>query len=308
MNDTQDHVLVTGGGGFIGSAVVRALLAEGKKVTVLDTFDTGSRRNLVSHANLVIVEGDVRDAGLLEKLAKDATHVVHLAAQVSVPRSVENPEETYEMNVIGTRNALEAAKNAGAKRFAYASSAAVYGNAPALPKHEDHVLEPASPYAASKIENEKDAARYAKEYGLRTVGLRFFNVYGPGQSADGAYASLIPRWLADVRNGRAPEVYGDGTQTRDLVHVTDVANAVVKALTEDVPPGSVYNVASGKEYSLLEIWDIIRKAGNSSLELTRMPPRAGDIGRSVADITRIREELGFSPDITLEEGFSGLLP
>lgn len=292
-------VLVTGGAGFIGSHVVRRLLDDGAEVRVLDSFITGKQERVPKGA--MVIEGDIRDKAVLEEAMKNVTHVVHLAAQVSVPASIENPAYTHEVNVIGTQNVLEAALRAGAKRFVYASSAAVYGDHPELPKTEESPLQPKSPYATSKIANEK----YALAPGLSTIGLRFFNVYGPGQDADHLYASVIPRWIAAAKNDRVIELHGDGMQTRDFIHVHDVARAILLALKS--AHIGICNVASGIETSLRDVLQHIGEALDKDILHERMPSRAGDIKRSVASIERARNVLGFEPRISLREGLRELL-
>lgn len=296
------HVLITGGAGFIGSHVAKALVDAGETVTVFDSLISGKRERVPEQATFI--QGDIRDTDALAKAFAGVTHVVHLAALVSVPKSVEDPEGTHEVNVVGTANVLEAARKAGAKRFVYATSAAVYGDEPSLPKHETSPLRPQSPYASSKAENEQQAQRYASEYGLSTIGLRFFNVYGVGQAGDHPYASVIPRWIEAAKNSAPMLLFGEGTQTRDFVAVEDVARAVVLAL--DSNEGGVFNVASGKEVPIKEVRAMIAaRFPNATLENDEA--RAGDIMRSVADISKAKEKLGFEPKVTLEEGIATLV-
>lgn len=292
-------ILVTGGAGFIGSHVVALLLKEGFEVRVLDSFISGKRERLP--AEVLVVEGDIRDQEALENAMEGMTHVVHLAAQVSVPASLEDPLYTHDVNVIGTKNVLETAHRAGVKRVVYASSAAVYGDHPELPKTEESPLQPKSPYAESKIENEVDAL--ASD--LSTMGLRFFNVYGPGQEADHPYASVIPRWVAAAREGRPIELYGDGMQTRDFIHVHDVARAVVLALASTYI--GICNVASGIETVLQDVRQSIGETLGKDIPYERKPARIGDIMRSVAQVDRARKEIGFEARISLKEGLKSLL-
>ncbi len=292
-------VFVTGGAGFIGSHVVRLLLDEGIEVRVFDSFVTGKRERVPIGATLI--EGDIRDETALDEAMRGMTHVVHLAAQVSVPASVEDPAFTHDVNIVGTRNVLAVARRASIKRLVYASSAAVYGDYPELPKTEKSSLRPQSPYATSKVANEADALAS----GLSTIGLRFFNVYGPGQEANHPYASVIPRWVEAVREGRSITLYGDGKQTRDFVHVSDVARAIRLALAVDVK--GIFNIASGEEISLAELRQLIADIYPRPFETIQGLPRAGDIMRSVADISAARNILGFTPSVKFREGLSKLL-
>jgi UDP-glucose 4-epimerase len=292
-------VLVTGGAGFIGSHVVALLLKEGAEVQVFDSFISGKRERVPADA--VIIEGDIRNKEALEQAMLGITHVVHLAAQVSVPASIEDPSYTHDVNVIGTKNVLEAARRAGVKRVVYASSAAVYGDHPELPKTEESPLQPKSPYAESKIENEVDALAS----GLSTAGLRFFNVYGPGQEAEHPYASVIPRWVAAAREGRPLELNGDGTQTRDFIHVHDVARAIILALKSTYI--GICNVASGVETTLHSVLQDIRGTLGKEIPYEQKPARAGDIMRSVAQVDCARQEIGFEARIPLKEGLTSLL-
>lgn len=292
-------VLVTGGAGFIGSHIVRLLLKEDAEVLVLDSFITGKRESVPKE--VVIIEGDIRDQTALEKAMRGVTHVVHLAAFVSVPASIEDPIYTHEVNVIGTKNVLKAARHAGIKRLVYASSAAVYGDHSELPKTEESPLQPKSPYAVSKVANEFDALAS----GLSTMGLRFFNVYGPGQDAGHPYASVIPRWVAATKDNRVIELHGDGTQTRDFIHVHDVARAILLALKSAYV--GICNVASGIETVLKDVLQHIGEVLDKDILHERTPERAGDIKRSVARVDRAREALNFEAKIPLKEGLKDLL-
>ena len=292
-------VLVTGGAGFIGSHVVDLLLKEGAEVHIFDSFIMGKRERVPRGVR--VIEGDIRDRSALEEAMRDMTHVVHLAALVSVPASIEDPALTHEVNVVGTKNVLEAARVAGVGRVVYASSAAVYGDHPGLPKTEESPLQPKSPYASSKVANETDALAS----GLSTAGLRFFNVYGPGQEADHPYASVIPRWVAAAKEDRVIELHGDGTQTRDFIHVHDVARAILLALKSAYV--GICNVASGIETVLQDVLQHIGGALDKDILHERTPSRAGDIKRSVARVDRARETLGFEAGIPLKEGLKDLL-
>ncbi|MDD2657871.1 MAG: NAD-dependent epimerase/dehydratase family protein, partial [Candidatus Pacebacteria bacterium] len=266
------RILVTGGAGFIGSHLVALLASKGIEVRVLDSLVSGKRERVP--AGVDFIQGDIRDRDALMAAMKDVTQVVHLAALVSVAESMADPLSTHEVNVTGTEHVLQAMRGAGVKRIVYASSAAVYGDEPSLPKRESSPLQPQSPYALSKVINEAQAGMYERAFGLSPVGLRFFNVYGPGQAGNHPYASVIPRWIEAVRAGRPVTVYGDGSQTRDFVHVRDVAQAIYLALVSNAT--GVFNIASGEEVSLTELAQIMCE----SIHTKHEPSPPGDILRS----------------------------
>lgn len=300
------RVVVTGGAGFIGSTVVAELQKRGIPITVFDSFVSGKREKIPEGVR--VVQGDVRNHTALMLAFGKATHVVHLAAVVSVPESVADPLLTHEVNVNGMSQVLEAARQSGVSRVIYASSAAVYGDEPTLPKHETSPFAPRSPYALSKIQNEYLARFYADIHKVTNVGFRFFNVYGPGQTGDHKYASVVPRWIEAIRKDETIEVYGDGSQTRDFIHVRDVARIICDALTIlDLPTGAVFNVASGKETSLKELRDIIASKFGREVTWKTHPARPGDIIRSVADVGEAFRVFGFTPSISLEEGIAELV-
>jgi len=283
-------VLITGSAGFIGSHLSHTLAENGWDVSLFD-IQTDPAENIL-----------YRDA--LRNAMEGKTHVVHLAAKTSVPESTLHPEETKEVNEKGTREVFDAAQVAGVKRVVYASSAAVYGDAAPIPNREDGPTDPLSPYAASKVQNEWDARiRIAPVM----VGLRFFNVYGPGQRADHPYASVIPKWISTMKSGGRPELFGDGKQTRDFVHIRDVARAISAALTkEGVGAGEVYNIGSGEERTMNSVWEVLKKVSGSSIDITRSAARDGDLRRSVADIGKAKRELGWKPEVSFEEGLKEL--
>jgi UDP-glucose 4-epimerase len=303
------RVLVTGGAGFIGSHLVRALLARGDEVRVLDDLSSGRRERLADVLDRVDLRvGDVRDRLAVAAAVDGCRAVSHQAAIVSVPRSIADPLETVEVNLVGTARVLAAAIGAGAERFVLASSAAVYGDAPGGARDEDDRLDPLSPYAVSKLAAEDLVALASRRHGLVGVSLRYFNVYGAGQAADSAYAAVVPRFAADVALGRPPIVHGDGEQTRDLCHVTDVARANLAAL--DAPAataGEVFNVGVGRATSVNELAAALVRLSGRALAPRHDEPRPGDVRHSLAAVERARRALGFSALVSLEEGLAGVL-
>ncbi len=303
------RALVTGGAGFIGSHLVEALLARGVQVVVLDDFSTGRAENLAawrSHPGLTVVQGDIRDPGVLARLTAGVDLVFHLAAFVSVPASIAHPLVCLDINAQGTAQVLEVARQAGVQRVVLASSAAVYGQHTTLPLHEDLPPRAQSPYAASKIANEALAQAYT-QMGLPTVALRFFNVYGPRQRADSPYAAAIPRFVERLRSGRPPVIYGDGHQTRDFVFVRDVVDALLAAAQAPQAPGRVYNVCSGQGVRVLDLLAELYRFFPKAPEPQFAPPRPGDIRHSVGDPRRAAEELGFRARVSLAQGLRATL-
>jgi UDP-glucose 4-epimerase len=302
MARTERVFLVTGGAGFIGSHLVRFLLTRGQ-VRVLDDFSSGTLDNLTEVLpHIELLRGSVTDAALVQKAVEGCEVVFHLAAQVSVPLSLEQPVETFEVNLYGTQLLLEAARQAGVRRFVFASSAAVYGDAPRLPKRETMLPRPISPYAWSKWYGELLCRDYWRVYGVPTVSLRFFNVYGPRQNPCSQYAAVIPRWITAALTDRKPIVYGDGKQTRDFVYIEDLLQGLWLAAEHPEAVGRVFNLASGRAYSLLELLQAIEEAVGSPLEPQFTSPRPGDIRHSFADIRAARGILGYEPRISLQEG------
>jgi UDP-glucose 4-epimerase len=290
-------VLVTGGSGFIGSHVVERLGSLGARPRVLDDFSTGHRRNLDGlGVDVDVVAGSILDPEALGR-AMDGVHaVVHLAAMVSVPQSVAEPQRCQEVNVVGTVRVLEAARAAGAARLVFASSSAVYGESPRLPSRESDPIDCVSPYAASKAAGEAFVTAYGRCYELATASLRFFNVFGPRQDPRSPYAAAIAAFADAIREERAPTVFGDGSQTRDFVPVTDVARAILLAAARPEPPrGEVHNVGTGTRRSLLDVIEMLGAAAGRTVTPTFAAPRAGDVPHSGADITSARSHLGFAP-------------
>lgn len=299
-------VVVTGGAGFIGSHVVRDLLARDCEVAVIDNLRSGYVKNL-PNAGETFHELDIRNGELAPVFAR-ADAVVHLAALVSVPQSIERPKENQAINVDGTERVLEAAANAGARRVVLASSAAIYGDAPTLPKRETDSPAPQSPYADAKLENEVQAKRFSRERGLETVALRFFNVFGERQDPSSMYSGVISAFCDRIQKSEAITVFGDGQQTRDFVHAQDVAHAIWQSLTQvGDAEGRVMNVGTGQQTSLLQLIDALAKLTGQAIEPAFAETRAGDVKHSLADISALQEWTGFKPAISLHEGLKRLL-
>lgn len=299
--------LVTGGAGFIGSHIIQHLLCCGHEVVCLDNFDplydiAIKKANIapfIKHTNFELVDGDIRNKELLKKLAIDIDYILHEAALVSVIESMRNPVKTIEVNTIGTLNVLTAALAGNVKKTIIASSSAVYGDSPVLPKKENIVPAPKSPYVISKLDCEYAAKIFYEEYGLKTTSLRYFNVYGPRQDPTSPYAAVIPIFIRkSLRNENIP-IYGDGLQTRDFIFVKDVVHANELVISKG--DGRVFNVASGKAISVNELAELIIKQTNSNSKIIYKEPRAGDIKHSVADITGIKK-IGFKPRFGLKDG------
>jgi nucleoside-diphosphate-sugar epimerase len=296
----MEKVLVTGGAGFIGSNVVAELTDRGYSVVVLDSFETGARESLSDvEGGYELVEGDIRDRDAVREAVEEADAVIHEAAVTSVPGSVEEPARTSDVNCTGTAVVLEEVRDAGVEKAVVASSAAVYGDG-TPPFSEDDTPSPESPYALSKLWTERLARQFDELHGVETVALRYFNVYGPGQDADSEYAAVVPAFVSAAVAGEQPVVYGDGEQTRDFVHVRDVARATVDALESDAT--GVYNVASGTETSVNELSETVLDAADSDAEPRYEAARKGDIERSYADVSKIRDEVGFEASVSLSEG------
>jgi nucleoside-diphosphate-sugar epimerase len=296
-------VLVTGGGGFIGSHLVQELVGSGYEVGVLDDFSAGDESNLAPvRQSVKLHRGDIADREFVKDVIRGYEMVVHQAARVSVTRSVEDPAETNRRNTDGTLNLLVASKDEGVERFVYASSSSVYGETQELPKVETMEPHPVSPYAVSKLAAENYCRVFSSVYGLKTVSLRYFNVYGPRQKP-GPYGGAIPAFFKKALSGEPPIIYGDGTQTRDFTYVKDVVQANLLCLEKPLKGGEVYNVGSGKRISVNELARLVcRLAGQGGLEPVHMPQRAGDVMHSLADISKISHEMGYKPSYTMEAG------
>src|SRR5438105_8024972 len=306
-------VCVTGAAGFIGGHLTEELLKQGHEVVGLDDFSSGKRETaalLSADARFHLIEGSITDPQAVARAVAGAKWVFHLAAIPSVPVSMNEPERTNAVNVGGTVNVLQAALRAKAERVVLASSCAAYGDAPQQPKHETLPPRPISPYAAQKVACELYAQTYTRAYGLPCVALRFFNVYGPRQDPKSEYAAAIPRFVTRLLSGERPVVFGDGLQTRDFVHVSDVVRAHLLAATAKDAPGEIINMGSGRSASLLELIALLREAIGpqaAHLEVEHQARRPGDLRASSADLARARAVLGYEPRVSLAEGLAGLV-
>jgi UDP-N-acetylglucosamine/UDP-N-acetyl-alpha-D-glucosaminouronate 4-epimerase len=297
------RVLVTGGGGFIGSNLARRLLEQGDDVRVLDNFSTGNRRNLADIADEIeIVEGELRSYERVHNATRGVEVVFHQGALPSVPRSVQDPLTTGAVNVEGTLNVLLAARDEGVRRVIYASSSSVYGNTGTLPRVETQFPDPISPYAVAKLAAERYCVSFARVYGLSTVTLRYFNVFGPRQDPTSQYAAVVPRFIAAVEAGEAVPIYGDGEQSRDFTYVENVVDANVRAADAPEASGNVINVATGEPRSVNALADTIGEVLGKPVEKEYLPPRTGDVRDSWADVAEARRLLGWEPQVGLEEG------
>ncbi|MBI5058518.1 SDR family oxidoreductase [candidate division KSB1 bacterium] len=297
------NYLVTGGAGFIGSNIVEELLARGQRVAVFDNFSTGKRENLAPLlSDIELVEADLRDFDAVKRACQGRDFVLHQAALGSVPRSVADPETSHEVNITGTLNVLMAARDAGVKRVVAASSSSVYGDTPTLPKVESMTVLPMSPYAVTKLASEKYCAAFFKVYGLETVALRYFNIFGPRQDPNGQYAAVIPRFITALMNGQQPTIYGDGSQSRDFTFVSLAVTANLLACEAPHVAGEFYNVACGGQYSLLDVLREINRQLGTAIEPRHEPARRGDVMHSRADISKIQAAMNYHPAVSLQSG------
>ncbi|MDP2689283.1 MAG: SDR family oxidoreductase [Deltaproteobacteria bacterium] len=296
--------LVTGGAGFIGSNLCERLVKEGNRVRLLDNLSTGKEENLKDFIDDVeFIRGDLRDLSVVEKAVKGVEYLIHLGALGSVPRSVEDPSTTHEVNVTGTLNVLLAARNAHVKRVVYASSSSVYGNTPVLPKREEMLPTPLSPYAVSKLSGEYYCQVFYKVYGLETVAMRYFNVFGKRQDPNSQYAAVIPRFITSLMKNERPTIYGDGEQTRDFTFVEDCNQANIKACFAGNCPGLSFNVGYGSRHSINEVYEKINKWVGSDVKPLYAPPREGDVRHSLASLERNKKILSFEPEFNINTGF-----
>jgi UDP-N-acetylglucosamine 4-epimerase len=307
MSTDGYNYLVTGGAGFIGSHLVEHLLNNGaSKVRVLDNFTTGDPSNLdfENHANLEVIRGDIRNLAVCMEACKNCDFVLHEAAIGSVQRSFHDPKSTYEINVLGFLNILEAARKCHVQRLVYASSSSVYGTDTHTPKQEDYVGQPLSPYAFSKQQNENAANFYATNFGMEIIGLRYFNVFGPRQKKEGSYAAVIPVFIDAMLSKKKAIVYGDGLQIRDYTFIDNVVQANMRALftKKKEALNKTFNIACGKPNNLFQLIEQLQEAWCEEITYTKQPSRPGESQYSVADISRARSLLQYSPCIEVHEG------
>lgn len=302
--------LVTGGAGFIGSNIVKELLLRGEYVTVLDSFATGKRENLfpfMENPNFELIEGDLRSFHIVRNAVKGVEYVLHQGALPSVPRSINDPITTNDVNILGTINILEAAKEFSVKRVIYASSSSVYGDSETLPKVESMPIKPLSPYALSKYTAERYCQIYNNLYGLETVCLRYFNVFGPNQDPTSQYSAVIPKFIRLISKGKKPTIYGDGKQSRDFTFVTNNVEANILACTAKNVAGEVFNIACGENYTLLDLVDAINDILGTNVTPVFAASQAGDVKHSLADISKCKKILGFNVNCKFEEGLRKLI-
>jgi nucleoside-diphosphate-sugar epimerase len=299
--------LVTGGAGFIGSHLTEELLRRGEQVRVVDSLITGHRRNLEHLSGIDFLEGDLADLSVAKRAVQGADYVLHQAAIPSVPRSVDDPITSNRANIDSTLNVLVAARDAGVKRIVYAGSSSAYGNTPTLPKQEDMPANPLSPYALQKLVGEQYMQMFTALYGLETVSIRYFNVFGPRQDPSSPYSGVISVFAKALLNNSAPTIYGDGEQTRDFTFVANVVDGVLKAVEAPGAAGNVINVATGSRISLNRLFTSMREMIGSRVEAKYGPARAGDVKDSIADITKARRLLGYEPTVSLEHGLKSTI-
>jgi nucleoside-diphosphate-sugar epimerase len=305
----MERYLVTGGAGFIGSHLAERLLRDGHRVRILDNLSTGKMANVdaaraAGHDRLEWIEGDIRDIETCRRACDGVDFVLHQAALGSVPRSIENPGLSTAVNVVGTVNVFQAAREQKVRRVVSASSSSVYGNTATLPKHEDMSPAPLSPYAVTKLAGEEFARTFARTMGLPTVSLRYFNVFGPRQDAGSQYAAVIPRFIAALAEGRRPSVYGDGEQSRDFTYIDNVVQANLAACTRGDGAGEAMNIACGERYSLNHLLGVLERILGTRANPEYLPERPGDVRDSQASIERASRILEFKPTVGFEAGLA----
>ena len=303
------RVLITGGAGFIGSNLAEKLLTDERVsfVRVLDNLATGSLKNIeayFTHPKFEFIEGDIRDFNTCLTACENIDAITHQAALGSVPRSIKDPLTTNEVNITGTLNVFTAAKEKNIKRVVYAASSSTYGDHPGLPKVEDKIGNPLSPYAVTKFVNELYAKVYASLYGMQLIGLRYFNIFGPRQNPQGAYAAVIPLFAKALLENTPPVINGDGSHSRDFTFVANAVQANIAALFIEKPEAvnQVYNIACGEQTSLLQLFDALKEEASSELVPRHGPDRAGDVKHSLADVSKAKTILGYNPDVSVKEG------
>ena len=305
MSDSLGKVLVTGGAGFIGSNLVERLLTDGCDVRVLDNFATGNRENLAPLAcDTDIVEGDIQSYERVSNAVKGCDVVFHQAALPSVPRSIQDPLTSNASNVIGTLNVLLAARDAGVRRVVFASSSSVYGANRDLPKREDMATQPISPYAVAKLAAENYCRTFHEVYGLETVAIRYFNVFGPRQDPNSQYSAVIPKFITAILEKKRPVIFGDGEQSRDFTYIDNTVDANLLAATAEGAAGEVMNIACGERISLNTLLASLAETAGEDVDPQHLPARPGDVPHSLADITKARELIGYEPAVGVEEGLA----
>ena len=305
-SEFMSRYLVTGGAGFIGSNIVTKLLERGENVRVLDNFSTGQRGNIARfEGDIEIIEGDMRSYHIVREAVEGMDYILHQGALPSVPRSIRDPITSTEVNLNGTLHILDAALAAGVKRVVYASSSSIYGDTPALPKTEEMKPDPKSPYATAKLASEHYCRIFTDIYGLETVSLRYFNVFGPSQDPTSQYSAVIPRFIQAMREGQQPVIYGDGTQSRDFTYVENVVAANLIACTAPATVvGEVFNVACGKRYTLRELVTALNHILGTEIEPLHEGVRAGDVRQSQADIRKAQSMLHYATTVDFHEGLA----
>lgn len=298
-------ILVTGGAGFIGSHIARSLAENGERVRVLDNLSSGRSDNLAGIAGEIeVIEGDLRDAEVVARAVDGCEVVYHQAAVPSVPRSVADPRTSLDAGITGTLNVLLAARDRGARRVVFASSSSIYGDTPVMPKHEDMTPKPLSPYAISKLSAEQLCGVFTRLYGLETVALRYFNVFGPNQDPASEYAAVIPKFIAAVAAGERPTIFGDGEQSRDFTYIANVVDANLRAAEVPEASGRVFNIASGRAITVNRMLALVGELLDKPAEADYTDPRPGDIRDSLADISAARDVLGYDPEVSFEDGMA----
>jgi nucleoside-diphosphate-sugar epimerase len=296
--------LVTGGAGFIGSHLVEELVRRGERVRVVDNLSTGKRQNIAHVASVDFVDGDLADLEVARRTVKGVDYVLHQAAIPSVPRSVQDPVTSNRANIDASLNVLVAARDARVKRIVYAGSSSAYGDTPTLPKMEAMATAPLSPYALQKLVGEQYCQMFTRLYGLETVTIRYFNVFGPRQDPSSPYSGVISLFISALCDGRAPTIFGDGEHTRDFTYVANVVEGVLRACTAEGASGEVINVATGGRISLNTLFETIRDLVAARVDPIYAAPRAGDVKDSQADISKARRILGYQPIVSFEEGLA----
>jgi nucleoside-diphosphate-sugar epimerase len=296
--------LVSGGAGFIGSHLVEELVRRGERVRVVDNLSTGKRRNIAHLSSVEFVEGDLADLDVAQRAVAGIEYVLHQAAIPSVPRSVEDPITSNRANIEATLNILVAARDAGVRRLVYAGSSSAYGDTPTLPKVETLATAPLSPYALQKLVGEQYCQMFTRLYGLETVTIRYFNVFGPRQDPSSPYSGVISLFISALCDGRQPTIYGDGEHTRDFTYVANVVDGVLRACTAAEASGEVINVATGGRISLNTLFNTIRQLVDASVDPIYGAPRPGDVKDSQADISKARRLLAYEPSVSFEEGLA----